>query len=205
MKNLILIFLIGTFVSVFISCSGRNTEKERADSIRIADSIASAQVAKYKAEQARLDSIREDSIKNMAAGLSFQTFISPKKMEMGGITLQLFSPLKTVASNLASLGFELIDSRTFTRHDYFDGSGDGEDVTARLDNYKKMVKDHLTLVSIESQGNTIIDISITFPQSKDVEVFKQTVKGKLKDNRHNMWQLEIKYEGNKVIMKESEA
>ena len=68
-----------------------------------------------------------------------------------------------------------------------------------------MVKDQLTMVSIQSQDNVIIDISITFPQQSEIEAFKQTVKGNLKDIRDNFWQLEVKYEGNKVIMQESEA
>lgn len=58
MKNFILA-AIGLFltIGIFASCSGKNTEKEREDSIRIADSIT-AEEAAQAAEQARLDSIK---------------------------------------------------------------------------------------------------------------------------------------------------
>ena len=133
------IFIIGTFLSVATSCSGRNPEKEREDSISTADSIAVIEVAIQETEQVRINSIQQDSIENATAGLTFQTFTSPKKMEMGDVTLQLFSPLKTITSNLISLGFELFDTKTFTRNDYFDESGESY-VTVRLDNYKKWLK-----------------------------------------------------------------
>ena len=50
-------------VMVMASCNGAS-EKAREDSIRIADSIAQIEAAKAAAEQARLDSIRQDSIQN---------------------------------------------------------------------------------------------------------------------------------------------
>ena len=69
MKKFILI-ASGLFLTIGImtGCSGRNAEKEREDSIRIADSIAAVEAAREEAlriaEQARLDSIRLDSIEN---------------------------------------------------------------------------------------------------------------------------------------------
>lgn len=58
MKKFIL-SAIGFFliIGIMASCSGKNAEKEREDSIRIADSIAAAEAAQA-AEQARLDSIK---------------------------------------------------------------------------------------------------------------------------------------------------
>ena len=47
------------------SCSGNGTtEKANDDSARIADSIAQVEAAKAAAEQARVDSLRQDSIAN---------------------------------------------------------------------------------------------------------------------------------------------
>ena len=50
-----------TALLLMASCSGNGTnEKAKEDSARIADSIAQVENAKAAAEQARLDSIRQD-------------------------------------------------------------------------------------------------------------------------------------------------
>lgn len=69
MKKITLFAILMLTVStVIISCSGRNAEKEREDSIRRADSIAAVEAANEEAlrlaEQNRQDSISQDSIQN---------------------------------------------------------------------------------------------------------------------------------------------
>lgn len=65
MKKVSYLFVLSI---IFSCCAGNNAEKEREDSIRKADSIATIQAEKEEAmraaEQARLDSIRQDSIAN---------------------------------------------------------------------------------------------------------------------------------------------
>ena len=59
----IFIGAVALCMMVMVSCSGNHgVEKGRDDSARIADSIAQVEAAKAAAEQARLDSIRQDSI-----------------------------------------------------------------------------------------------------------------------------------------------
>ena len=63
------------------SCSGNGaSEKAREDSTRIADSIAQVEAAKVAAEQARLDSIRADSIKQAEADAFYNKLPDPKKI-----------------------------------------------------------------------------------------------------------------------------
>lgn len=61
-----------TALILMVSCSGNGTsyEKARQDSIRIADSIAQVEAAKAIAEQARQDSIRQDSIKRIEKAIA---------------------------------------------------------------------------------------------------------------------------------------
>ena len=59
------------------SCSGNGTtEKASDDSARIADSIAQVETAKAAAEQARLDSIRQDSINESMEKAELETSVS---------------------------------------------------------------------------------------------------------------------------------
>lgn len=67
MRKFIFFLAIFSMAGTFLTgCTGRNMEREREDSIRQADSIKAAlqaeEEAKAAAEQARLDSLRQDSI-----------------------------------------------------------------------------------------------------------------------------------------------
>ena len=112
MKKFVLI-ATGLFLTIGImaSCSGRNAEKEREDSIRIADSIAAVEEAKEEAlriaEQARLDSIRQDSIEQEAKlNLAQMSFIKNNNW------------LKT----LPKFGFELKNKKTTEDWDEWEGT-----------------------------------------------------------------------------------
>ena len=205
MKKSFFTLVVGLVLGLSTNCSTKNVEKEKEDSINHENFIVAVEGVIHEVDQDRLDSIRKDSINNASICLTFQTFTSPKKMDLGNVTLQLFSPLKTIETNLASLGYELIDTKSFERNDYYDGSDEPTYVTAQIKIYNKIVNGQITLVSIESQNDSIIEISIIFPNTSYAEAFKKTVKGKLKDIQDNFWQLEVNYTGNKVIMKETEA
>lgn len=112
MKNTSLFSLFLFVVSViFISCAGNNSEKLREDSIRIADSIAAVEAAQEEAaraaEQARLDSIRQDSIEQEAKfNLAQMSFINNNNW------------LKT----LPKFGFELKNKKTTEDWDEWEGT-----------------------------------------------------------------------------------
>ena len=81
------------------SCSGnRTTEKASDDSARTADSIAQVETAKAAAEQARLDSLRTDSIKHEEEKLFYNSLPNIKKLAV--------SDHKKVTKYLHSLGFK---------------------------------------------------------------------------------------------------
>lgn len=59
------------------SCSGNGaSEKVREDSARIADSIAQVEAAKAAVEQARLDSIRQDSIAKAEVAAQYDALLN---------------------------------------------------------------------------------------------------------------------------------
>ena len=58
------------------SCSGNGTaEKAKDDSASVADSIAKVEAAKAAAEQARLDSLRQDSIEKAEAAAKYDDLV----------------------------------------------------------------------------------------------------------------------------------
>ena len=82
MKKLLLGAIV---IFLMASCSGNGaSEKANEDSIRIADSIAQVEAAKVAAEQARLDSIRADSIKQVEADAFYNKLPDPKKIVWDG-------------------------------------------------------------------------------------------------------------------------
>lgn len=91
-----------------MSCSdGGRAQREREDSIRIADSIAQVEAAQAAAEQARLDSIRQDSIaQEEKLNLAQKSFIDNT------------SWLKT----LPKFGFELKSKKTTEDWDEWEGT-----------------------------------------------------------------------------------
>ena len=58
------VLLLALPILVMASCGNREAEKAAEDSARMVDSIAKIEEARQKAEQARIDSIRQDSILN---------------------------------------------------------------------------------------------------------------------------------------------
>lgn len=207
-----ILFGIATLLLI-TSCSGngnRKSDKANEDPIRRSDSITatadSLEDPSRIIEETRLDSIRKDSIDYVSAGLTFQTFTSPKKLGEGNVTLQLLSSAKKVESNLIGLGFELVKTKKFKRNDYWDSDIDSTSyIEAILNTYSKEIDGRSTVVSVESSDNQIIELSVDFPDSKDLEEFKKTVKGKIKDNKEFYWELKIRYKGNKVTLQEQEA
>lgn len=71
-----LLFGISALLSL-ASCSGNGaSEKAREDSTRIADSIAQVEAAKAAVEQARLDSIRQDSIAKAEVAAQYDDLVN---------------------------------------------------------------------------------------------------------------------------------
>lgn len=96
MKNLLLVIVI---LLLTASCVEKGTsDKAKEDSARIADSIAQVEDAKIAAEQARLDSIRKDSINNAEADLFYNSLPNIKKLAIGDHT--------KITKYLHSLGFK---------------------------------------------------------------------------------------------------
>ena len=195
-----ILFIAGLFVLVssIASCAGRNAEKEREDSIRIADSIAAAEAAQAEAEQARLDSIRQDSINNATAGLTFQMFCYPEKVE--GVTLQSFLTLKQIKSKLEEIGFTQTGSQQKKEKEYDWTPDNPSYYTKTITTFSKTIGENTTTVTLGGADGYVFDAKIEFPKSKDVEEFKSTVKGKLKDSNVYWHAIEISYKGNTVVI-----
>lgn len=103
------LFLIVVSI-IFINCAGNNSEKLREDSIRKADSIAAIQSEKEEteraAEQARLDSIRQDSIERAQKQMEAFTpslFISKSE--------GWWNTKYNIPSSLKKIGFSLVQKK----------------------------------------------------------------------------------------------
>ena len=71
------LFFGGVALLLMASCAGRgSSEKAREDSVRIADSIAQVETATAAAEQARQDSIRQDSIAKAEAASQYDDLLN---------------------------------------------------------------------------------------------------------------------------------
>ena len=80
-KTFIFASLFMMLLCVATSCASKeNTEKLREDSIRQADSIAAVEAALQAQEQARLDSIRQDSIAKAEVENFFKALPDPNKI-----------------------------------------------------------------------------------------------------------------------------
>ena len=179
------------------SCSGNTTkEKAKEDSIRIADSIAQVEAAKAAAEQARMDSIRQDSINNATAGLTFQMFCKPEKVE--GVNLQSFLSLKQITANLEKIDFSLTKTQKKKDKDYDWTPDNPTYYTKTITTFAKPIGNNITTVKLEGADGYVSKAIIEFPKPDDVSEFKGTVKGKLKDTDIYWHEMYIKYKGNTV-------
>lgn len=194
----ITIFTFGVMLlgGIMASCSGGNAEKEREDSMRTADSLAAIEADLQQIEQARLDSIRQDSINNASAGLTFEMFTCPEKIE--GVTLTTFLTLKKIKSNLEGLGFEQTGSQNKKEKDYDWTPDNPTYYTKNTTTFAKTIGSNTTKVEVEGSEGYVSEVDIEFPNEAQVAEFKSTVKGKLKDSNVYWHAMEIKYKGNKV-------
>lgn len=192
--------LFGAAALFFIvSCSGNGaSEKSNEDSLRVADSIAQAEAAQAAAEEARLDSIRQDSINNASAGLTFQMFCKPEKVE--GISLQSFLTLKQIKANLEEIGFSETGRQKKKEKDYDWTPEDPTYFTKTITTFSKSLGENTTTVQLGGADGYISEVKIDFPKDNDVLEFKATVKGKLSDDRIPYWATEIRYSGTEVTI-----
>ena len=198
MKKTFLFSLLLLIVSiVFLSCSGNNTEKLREDSIRKADSIAAIQAEKEEAaraaEQARLDSIRQDSIEQEAKlNLAQMSFINNNNW------------LKT----LPKFGFKLKKKKTSEDWDEWEGTDRvlTTDYIYQRDLNGRVVTFEFSLMEYKEDGTEIgnrYDASMTIkdPAEKeafinDIKKFGKTKNGYLYDGSdQGFW---IRQEGNTI-------
>ena len=128
MKNN-LIFSIGVLlaVSMLTGCSGgSNTEKERQDSIRRADSIAALEAAM---EQARLEAIQNDSIlKEKAIELYAHAItIEPGNKDKRHVPESSFYKIdwECTVKNNTNIRFSAADYQVTYDETYEDGNADG--------------------------------------------------------------------------------
>ena len=157
MKKISLFSLFLFVVSVILSCcAGNNSEKLREDSIRKADSIAAIQAEKEEAmraaEQARLDSIRQDSIENEE-----KLRIKPQ---------YFISYVSDTQKKLKSLGFKKV--REKIEMDDEIGIEVGEIRYERVLNGRKII--------YEFSWDTCHAEILTFQDSSDLERFKEDLK-----------------------------
>lgn len=131
------------------SCSGNSIkEKAKEDSIRIADSIAQVDASKAAAEQARLDSIRQDSIQKEADFAEIQSVV--KNFYQSSV---IGCNNKTSKSHLSKYLTDKLIAQLIRKNEYGDGGaavwylrGDIQD----CDNRDKVL-------SVEkSEGNSVI-------------------------------------------------
>ena len=145
------------FLIVTASCDFGRKERERQDSIRIADSI-------HHAELARLDSIRQDSIRQdsiqraeLDEALRIMTFV--KWFNEGGDWgkgLELRSDSQITAS-LVNLGFE-VNKNTRTRREEI--CGEYTTWQSKIYRYTKTIGDETVEIKYED------NLEITFPNEE---------------------------------------
>lgn len=164
-KNLIISLLLS--IGILTGCSGGNSEKQREDSVQTADSITADKEtveSVNEVEQARLDSMRRDSIakaENKANGLSILDFCqwnsNDKVMEA--------KAYKKVFPKLEKKGFKCI--KTITKKvDYCDwGEEDEKWYTYSKDN-------NGSVTTIKFEGLTTL---IQFPNKEQLDEFLSTV------------------------------
>lgn len=169
-------FLISIVAVGFLTgCGGKDTEKIREDSIRVADSIAAVEAARA-AEQARLDSIRQDSIKmaeeELANRLTILTFCkyNPDDRvmdQLGGS--QIYAKLK-------ALGFEKTSQTT----EYHGDEGCLEPWTEEITTFEREKYGYFIKVRIDGVDKKnpaaakLGSIEITFSDSAQRDDFLQT-------------------------------
>lgn len=157
MKKLILIGILAAFLA---ACSGNNAEKERLESIRIADSIAQVQI-----EKARLDSIRQDSIiQAEKEAINISLFVKSFKEPGFSRGLNLKSDSK-ISKELESLGFSVNKS---TRNRYEEVCGEYQSWKSTKYTFTKTIGGE-TLV-IEKEDN----LEIIFPNEEFLKKFMET-------------------------------
>ena len=184
-------------IGIMASCSGRNAEKLREDSIRKADSIAAIQAEKEEAtraaEQARLDSIRQDSIEQEAKlNLAQMSFINNNNW------------LKT----LPKFGFELKKKKTSEDWDEWEGTDRvlTTDYIYQRDLNGRVVTFEFSLSEYKEDGTEIgnrYDARMTIKDPAEREAFINDIKklGKTKNgylydgSNQGFW---IRQEGNTI-------
>lgn len=187
-----------------MSCTdGGRTEREREDSNRMEVASAQEEAAKAAAEQARVDSIRQDSINNATAGLTFQMFCKPEKIE--GISLQSFLSFKQIKSNLEALGFSETGTEKKKERAYDWTPEDPTYYTKTITTFSKSSGENTTTVRVGGSDGDVDEVKIDFPKDNDVLEFKSTVKGKLRDDRVSYWATKINYSGTRVTIKSEGA
>ena len=201
MKKLYKLFFLGfgffVLPAVIISCSGgKNAEQEREDSIRRADSLAAIEAQIEALEQARLDSLRQDSLNRVASKLTFQTFSVSEKVD--GVSLQSLDSDKKIESRLKEKGFELTETKKEQKKDYDWTPQNPTFYTVTVKTYTKTIGDKTTVVKLEGGDGYVSNVVINFPDSSDVDEFKSTVKGKLKDPDVYWHEMNISYKGSTV-------
>lgn len=187
------IYIIGIFLTacIVLSCSGKNKGGiEREDSISMVDSTDDIESIKEASEQARPDSIRQDSINNASAGLTFQTFT--KKSSPTLLTT------KEIGRNLVELGFQLADTKTHKINDPWDFSDDAEKVNETLTTYTKTIGERTTKVVVSEIESDLTGVEISFSNSKEKKEFDQTYKNKFKNLDKCDWDVMINEKGNSV-------
>ena len=172
------ILFVAAALFLMASCSGNGTtEKASDDSARIADSIAQVENAKAAAEQARLDSICQDSIqKAELEAFNINLFVSPFKEEgFKGKGMELKTD-KQISKALANLGFSENKS-VRTRTEEICGSEETWKSTKYT--YSKIIGDKTIIV--ENEDN----VEIIFPNSEIKEKFmKSAIKAGYKKNNN---------------------
>lgn len=202
MKKFLFLFSAVILISIFItSCMGKNTEKEREDSIRQADSIATAEAAQA-AEAARIDSLRQDSIAkeeeaNRLSILDFCKWDSSDKVMVA-------KPEKEVIATLKKLGFDCI--KTWKESVEYCGIEETETwYTYERENYgyniSVSLKDNVEITFPNKDLlNSFIDTALANRYKKAPKEYSEfyTYQG---PNPECYWSgSDIKVEGNKVII-----
>lgn len=186
-------YIIGIFLTatMALSCSGKNNGGiEREDSIQGVDATGDIETIQAESEQARLDSLRQDSINNASAGLTFQTFTKKSS--------PTFLTTKEIVRNLEELGFQLVNTKTRKIDDPWDFSDDAEKVNQTLTTYTKTIGERETKVVVSEIESDLTGVEISFPNSKEKKEFDQTYKNKFKNLDECDWDVMINEKGNTV-------
>lgn len=149
-------------IFLIAGCSGKvDTEKARQDSIRMADSIARVEAA----EQARLDSIRQDSIKNAELeAFNINLFVTPFKDEQFGVGLMINSD-NQISKALTNLGFK--ESKTVTTK-YEEICGEYTSWKSTKYTFNKTIGDETIVINSEDT------IEIIFPNAEYKDKFMKS-------------------------------